>query len=66
MIATETEIEKQIWEEVGVEFPDDPMMQELHFHRRMRWEAVRHLPLEEASRRLLFGDEPNRLVAARA
>lgn len=50
--ATETE-KKRILEEVKKEFPNDRVMQEIHYSRQLRVFELRGLPLEDRLRYLL-------------
>jgi hypothetical protein len=47
------EEKKQILEEVKSEFPNDRVMQEIHYSRQLRIFELRDLPLEERLRQLL-------------
>lgn len=47
------EDERRIWEEVEREFPNDPMMRELHFVRLRRYYELEGLPLEERIRQFV-------------
>ena len=46
---TPTEKDK-IWEEVRKEFPDDEMMQELHFIRQVHYQQTKDMSLDERLR----------------
>jgi hypothetical protein len=48
-VLTEQDKER-IRQEVEREFPDDPMMQELHYIRLLRYHELGDLPLEERLR----------------
>ena len=50
--ATDEE-KRQILEEVKREFPNDRVMQEIHYSRQLRIFELRGLPLEERLRQLL-------------
>jgi hypothetical protein len=49
----DTEENRRIQTEVEKEFPNDRVMQEIHYARRLRYERVKDLPLEERFRALL-------------
>lgn len=49
MQLTETE-KKQIWEEVRREFPDDEMMQEIHYVRLLHFRQMEGLSSQERIR----------------
>jgi hypothetical protein len=53
MIQIDTEEKRGIWTEIEKEFPDDRVMQEIHYARRLRYEQVKDLPLEERFRALI-------------
>ncbi|MCK4614408.1 MAG: hypothetical protein KAU14_06365 [Thermoplasmata archaeon] len=44
------EEKKHLWEEVQMEFPDDEMMQEVHFVRLMHHQMTKNLSPEERFR----------------
>ncbi len=50
MITHDTEEKRRIWAEVEKDFPNDRVMQEIHYARRLRFEQVKDLPLEERFR----------------
>lgn len=52
------EDELRIWREVEEEFPNDPMMRELHFVRLRRYYELADLPLEERIRRFVRVADP--------
>lgn len=45
----------KIWEEVRKEFPDDEMMQELHFIRQVHYQQTKDMSLDERLR--FYGGE---------
>ena len=51
---TPSEREK-IWEEVRKEFPNDEMMQELHFVRQVHYQQTKEMSLDERLR--FYGGE---------
>lgn len=51
---TPTEKDK-IWEEVRKEFPNDEMMQELHFIRQVHYQQTKDMSLDERLR--FYGDQ---------
>lgn len=57
-----TEMEKaKIWEDVRKEFPNDEMMQQIHFVRQMHYLQTKDLPLEERIR--FFGGSTQKTTA---
>lgn len=57
-----TEMEKaKIWEDVQKEFPNDEMMQQIHFVRQMHYLQTKDLPLEERIR--FFGGSTQKIKA---
>lgn len=57
-----TEIEKaNIWEDVRREFPNDEMMQQIHFVRQMHYLQTKDLSLDERIR--FFGDKTEKATA---
>lgn len=57
-----TEMEKtRIWEDVRKEFPNDEMMQQIHFVRQMHSLQTKDLPLEERIR--FFGGTTQKTTA---
>lgn len=54
-----TEVEKeQIRREVEAEFPGDPMMQELHYVRQLRYSELQELSPAERARQYVKTGEP--------
>ena len=51
-----TQVQKEkIWEEVRKEFPNDEMMQELHFVRHVHYQQTKDMSLDERLR--FYGGE---------
>jgi len=50
MIALTDEEKKQLWEEVRKEFPDDEMMQQIHYVRLLHYYRVRGMSSQERVR----------------
>lgn len=57
-----TEVEKaKIWEDVRREFPNDEMMQQIHFVRQMHYLQTKDLSLDERIR--FFGGKTEKETA---
>ncbi len=55
-VVSEAEKE-QIRREVEAEFPGDPMMQEIHYIRQLRFTELQELPLDEMARRFVKAED---------
>ncbi len=54
------EEKKSAWQEVEKEFPDDRVMQDVHYSRLLRYYEVKDLPERERFSRFLRRDRPAR------
>ena len=50
MVELTEAMKAKIWEDVRKEFPDDEMMQQVHYIRQMHYLQTRDLPLKERVR----------------
>ena len=47
MVILTDEVKKQLWEEVREEFPDDEMMQQIHYVRLLHYYQTRNMSSQE-------------------
>ncbi len=62
---TETE-KKQIWEEVRLEFPDDAVMQEVHYVRLLHYRQTKDLSAQDRVRFFARGRKRERVPSRAA